>query len=208
MRYKILIILIIVGLGVLMIRFMPTSPSHTIEGLFYPKTKPIPPFQLATTRGVFTQKNLKNQWSLLFFGYTYCPDICPVTLSMLSQMKVKLTQLYPQFAKNTQFVFISVDSQRDTPEKLAEYVQFFDNDFIGVTGTIEQIKTLTRQLGIVFIKKPGNTEDDYLIDHSAQILLVNPQGQWAGIFSAPHEAENLTHHYAQMRQYLQEHPYE
>ncbi len=207
MKYKIFaVVLIMFGLGYLIILSMPTQPSHGIKGLFYPQTKPLLPFQLTQIGGNFTPENLQNHWSLLFFGYTYCPDICPVTLSMLSNMKANLSQVYPQIAGNTQFVFISVDSQRDTPEKLAEYVRFFDNDFIGITGSDEQISALTRQLGIVFLKKPGNTKDDYLIDHSAQILLINPQSEWVGVFSAPHEAETLAHHYAQMRQYIAEHP--
>ena len=139
----------------------------------------------------FTLEDLTGHWSLLFFGYTHCPDVCPVTMGVLAQTKkiaLADNQLFPEV------FFISVDPDRDKVEMLAEYVQYFDKDFIGVTGDKGSIKALTLQMSVVYMKMPvedNSDADDYVIDHSSAILLLNPDGKLVATFKTPHDANNI-----------------
>jgi protein SCO1/2 len=164
------------------------------------KTKQLTDFKLTQHQGkAFTLAHLKGKWSFIFFGYTHCPDICPVTLTLLREVKQKLAP-YPKYLADTQYIFVSVDGQRDTPEKLAEYVNYFDPQFIGASGTEEQVNALTRQLGIVYIRQPEATAGQYFIDHSATIVLINPQGEIAAQFMAPHAVATIVERYIKIRQ--------
>jgi protein SCO1/2 len=100
-------------------------------------------------------------------------------------------------------LFVSVDPQRDTPDRLAEYVAYFDPDFMGVTGDPEQLRTLTRQLGILYLKTPGDNEEDYLIDHSAGIILFDPQGKFHALFNVPHDADKIAGDFLKIRDYYE-----
>jgi protein SCO1/2 len=149
--------------------------------------KPLPAFALTDkNQQPFTNDSFKGHWSYVFFGYTHCPDICPVTLQVMAQT---LKKLQPGEA---QAVFISVDPQRDTPEKIKQYVEFFHPDMTGATGTPEALKALAGEIGIVY-QRLENAEqpENYLIDHSAAILLINPKGELAAVFTPPHLPENL-----------------
>lgn len=144
----------------------------------------LPAFSLQDTNGrPFAAAELKNHWSLLFFGFTNCPDVCPTTMSLLAQVKRSLGDLPP--AQQPQVVFISVDPQRDTPDKLAAYLHFFNPEFIGLSGEAAQIDSLTKGLGVPVIVH--NLENGgYTIDHSAAIFVVDPQAKLHALFSAPH----------------------
>ena len=147
--------------------------------------RPLPEISLIDQAGAqFDGSRLKNRWSLLFFGFTRCPDVCPATLGTLAQVAKSLADLPP--GERPQIVLVSVDPQRDTPEALASYVRFFDPSFTGLTGTQLAIDSLTRALGVpVAISKTGN--GDYTVDHSAAIFLIDPQGAMRALFSTPHE---------------------
>jgi len=148
------------------------------------------PFHLnAGDNNPFTLEQLKGKWTFLFFGYTSCPDVCPTTLTEMATMSKLLAK---STEPNTiQFVFISVDPERDTPEHLKNFVAYFNKTFIGATGTIDQINTLTRQIHIKHrrLKEQGN---DYLVEHSADILLFNPQARLFARFPAPHYSEEIS----------------
>lgn len=168
------------------------------------KTKQLTDFNLTQHQGgAFTLAHLKGKWNFIFFGYTHCPDICPVTLTLLRQVKQKLAA-HPEYVDDTQYIFVSVDGQRDTPEKLAEYVNYFDPQLIGVSGTEQQVNALTRQLGIVYIRQPEATAGQYFIDHSATIVLINPQGEIAEQFMAPHAVATIVDRYVKIRQPVKE----
>ena len=130
----------------------------------------------------FTNEDLKGRWTLVFFGYTHCPDICPMTMNVLAQAKKIARTEFPQV------VLVSVDPQRDTVDMLGDYVKYFDPEFIGVTGAENMIQALTLQTSVVYMKVPGSSgdENDYLVDHSSSILLINPEGQLAAFLKAPH----------------------
>ena len=144
---------------------------------------------------VFTLDDLTGQWHFLFFGYTHCPDVCPVTMGVLAQAKKMATANNHMFPE---VVFISVDPERDKVEMLADYVQYFDKDFTGVTGDKDLIKALTLQMSVVYMKMPGeessaagNSGSGYLVDHSSAILLLNPQAKLVAFFNAPHDPQTI-----------------
>jgi len=148
--------------------------------------RPLPQFALLDHTGAaFDPAQLKNHWSLLFFGFTRCPDVCPTTLGVLAQVEKSLADL--PVAQRPQVILVSVDPQRDTPEQLAAYVRFFSPSFRGVTGTQQAIDSLTRALGVpVAISKSPSGNGDYTVDHSAAIFLIDPQGALRALFSTPH----------------------
>lgn len=143
----------------------------------------------------FTIASLQHKWTLLFFGYTYCPDICPTTMASLSQFYSKLE---PEYAKDTQIVMVSVDPARDTPEKLRQYVRYFNPQFRGVTGEFLALQQFATSLNIPFRKVP-NGGDNYQIDHSGSIAIINPNGHYVGFFKAPHGVEKLVQNYPSIR---------
>lgn len=141
----------------------------------------------------FTNNNLKNHWTFVFFGFTHCPMICPTTLSTLNQMYKKL--VIDKELALPQVLFISVDPERDTPKKIARYLQSFNSAFLGATGTKQQLEKLTQQFNVMYAKVFPDGDAHYSIDHSGTILLINPQGQLYGIFSTPHDANKLAGDY-------------
>ena len=140
-------------------------------------------FELVDHRGeVFNQEHLQDVWTIVFFGFTHCPDICPTTLAILNDTYSKLKE---RERERMQIVMFSIDPERDSVEKLAEYVPYFNNEFIGVTGNKHLIKRLTAELNVAYNKVPLDS-DDYTVDHSTQLVLINPKGHYHGFFKAPH----------------------
>jgi len=128
--------------------------------------------------------DLKAQWSLLFFGFTFCADICPTTLSVLNDGVSKLES-------PPQVVMVSVDPERDTPDKLADYVPAFNPLFRGFTGEFSEIVSLATEVNVAFGKVPGPELGTYLVSHTASIVVVNPGGKYEGFIKAPHSAQNI-----------------
>lgn len=150
------------------------------------------PFSLTDHKGnLFSEKELKDRWTLISFGYTSCPDICPTMLATLSQT-INLLEEKGDTLEMIQFVFVSVDPERDTLEHIAKYVNYFNSQFIGVTGTQEALIKLTGQFGILYRKvENAQSAKDYLIDHSVSLILTNPEGRLHAVFSAPHDADSI-----------------
>ena len=167
--------------------FPPHSPG-LLGGVLLPTTRPIADFTLVSEVGTpFTRADLLGHWTLIFPGYTYCPDVCPNTLALLKTVKVKLDA----DAKRLTVLFLSVDPERDTSESLVRYIRYFDPDFRAATGPVAQLEALTANLGIVFLKVENTETGRYEIEHSAQLVLVNPEGRLAGYFSPPFTPETL-----------------
>lgn len=152
--------------------------------------RPLPELSLVDQTGApFRRDRLEGRWSLLFFGFTHCPDICPTTLAELAEVRRLLGDLAP--AEQPRVVFVSVDPARDSPAALARYVAHFDPAFTGVTGDAAAIRHLTQALGLpVFIGAPA-TDGSYAVDHGAAIFIVDPEAAWRAVSSAPHSAEGL-----------------
>ena len=151
------------------------------------QARALPAFELvAHDRRAFGRDDLNGRWSLLFFGYTHCPDICPITLQTLADAVGRIDDSDVRDALRVYFV--SVDPERDSPARLAEYVTYFDPGFTGLTAPLEKLRPLTRALGIAHdFRNKTDGATVYDVDHSSAIVLVNPRAEFAGIFGAPHD---------------------
>ncbi|MDB5987049.1 MAG: hypothetical protein JWR16_2102 [Nevskia sp.] len=158
------------------------------SGTLLPQPRPIADFSLSGSDGQpYTKASLAGHWSLIFAGYTFCPDVCPTTLA---ELKGVLNKLGADAGK-LQVVFISVDPERDTPQRLAQYVHYFSPDFRAATGEVAALEKLGQSLGFVFVKVPGATPESYLMDHSAALMLVNPQAELVGYLTPPFKADAI-----------------
>jgi protein SCO1/2 len=160
-----------------------TLTEMQINGLYIFDTPRDPgAFTLLDHRGApFTKESLEGDWTLLFFGFTHCPDICPTTMSFLAKLKKELETTE---AADTQVVMVTVDPARDTPEVLADYVPYFDATFTGVTGDFIKILSFARSFNAPF-RKVTAPDGTYELDHSANVVLINPRGDYHGFFKAP-----------------------
>lgn len=178
--------------------------ASSIPGLMWPSPKKLSPFQLTDHKGQpFDLNRLKGQWSLLFFGYTHCPDICPTTMTLLNAV---VNDLEKKQQAIPQVIFISVDPGRDTQQHLNQYISYFNPGFIAVTGTEENLSAFTRQLGILSMKitdQANNNQQDYMVDHSASILMIDPDAQLLSIFSAPHAQDEIVQRYVMIRNFIE-----
>lgn len=164
------------------------SDEPSIAGFVYPEPRPVSPFKLAAQDGKpFDLESLKGKWTFVYFGYTYCPDVCPTTLAELARAK----KLLDQAGLSAQYVFVSVDPQRDTPKRLAQYVAFFDPGFVGASGSDEALSALTRQIGIVYSFPEGTKGATYAVDHSSIVALFDPDARLHAVFTPPQEAEGI-----------------
>ena len=168
-----------------------------VNGLYLLGTpRNIGDFELVDHHGEpFTRQRLQGHWTLIFFGFTYCPDICPTTMAFLDQF---VDQLDPDERSDTEVVLISVDPARDTVAKLAEYVPYFNPEFTGVTGEFLDVHRVATALNTPFRKVPGQDEN-YLVDHSANVVLINPNGDYHGFFKAPLDREKMSATYRAVR---------
>jgi protein SCO1/2 len=156
-----------------------------------PEPRPLPAFTLRDERDEpFTRERLLGRTSLLFFGFTHCPDICPATLQQLALARKQLQEQDLAAEALPQIVLISVDPDRDTPEKLAEYVSYFGDGVVAATGSVEALTGLSSALGVWFGKEPsGEDEDDYTVSHSTAVLVIGEDASFRAVFSAPHKTE-------------------
>jgi protein SCO1 len=154
----------------------------------YPAPRAVPDFSRVRRDGkTRTLADWKGHWTVAFFGFTNCPDICPTTLATFKQVWKRLD---PATRERVRFDFVSVDPGRDTPELLARYVGYFSPDFVASTGSDEELTRLTRALGLLYTRgTPKN--GTYSVDHSASAVLVDPDGRQAGLFRPPFEAEAM-----------------
>lgn len=150
--------------------------------ILLPQSRSLPALSLTNQDGeAVAVDQLKDQWSLLFFGYTFCPDICPATLAQLRQLQ---GQLPPETLAKLRIVLVSVDPHRDTPEQLKKYLDYFDAGFIGLTGEQATLQKLANAVSIPYI--PADTsKENYTVDHSGNLVIIGPDGKQRGFIRAP-----------------------
>lgn len=171
-----LIAIVAMVIGVISFNTITKLPSPEYA-LYYQQSRAIKPFELTDHNGqLFTKEQLNNKWSLVFFGYTSCPDICPTTLQNLNFIYDDLKEI----AQNSQVLLVSVDPQHDSQEKLAQYIAYFNSEFIALRAGHEVLFPFARNMGLMYaISGEG---DNYSVDHSASLVLINPAGKIAAIF--------------------------
>lgn len=183
----------------------PPPLPQLASGTALPEPRPLTPFTLTDHHGqTFDLARFKGAWTLLFFGYTHCPDVCPTTLATLSGVVKKIAAAGPAQTP-LHVVFVSVDPERDTVQHLAEYVPYFNKDFLGVTGAPAQLDAFTAQLNIMHLRNSPTTADGgYTVDHTASILLIDPQARFNAIFSAPHVATAIAQDFLSLRSHYED----
>ncbi len=166
-----------------------TSQSELTSALVYPAPRNLSDFSLIDHRGnAVGREQLQGQWTLAFVGYTYCPDICPMTMATLSGAVAQLQQALPK-GQQLGLWFISVDPKRDTQKQLQTYVGYFEQRALtGVTASHDQLFPFVRDLGLSYAIS-SSTEPEYRVDHSASIVLLNPAGQLVAVFKPEVNAE-------------------
>ena len=156
----------------------------------FEEPRPIAAFALADADGgAFGPDRLRRRWSLAFFGYANCPDICPITLSVLGEAEALLREREDE---TFQGIFVSVDPARDTPEELARYVAAFSADFVGVTGDVRALEAFAKSLHAGFAIAPtADSALGYLVDHSSHVAVIDPEGRHYGFIRSPLDAKQV-----------------
>ncbi|SEP69030.1 protein SCO1/2 [Solimonas aquatica] len=157
------------------------------SGTLLPQPRALPELNLLDDQNQpYAQSRLQKHWTLIFPGYTSCPDICPTTMALLKQV---LIQLGPQ-AEQLQVAMLTVDPERDTPERLGQYLHYFNPHFLGLITPEPNLKRVAQTLGVVYVKVPGES-GSYTMDHSAALVLLDPQGRLAGYLTPPFTVDAL-----------------
>ncbi len=189
----ILVAIVAIGSG-LLVQSSKAPPAKLPEfkkTILLPNPKPLVDVEFTDHHGKeFSLEQFKGKWSILFFGFTNCPDVCPTTMHTLKQVKAELEQA--DVWHNYQVIMVSVDPERDTSERLARYVPFFDPEFIGVSAPLQATESFAKNVGILFFKSDEMPNGGYDVDHGAAIILVNPEGQYAGVITAPHVESTIS----------------
>ncbi len=177
---------------------VPAAENATI----LPQPRQLAAFDLIDQDGrAFSVEQLRQGWTIVFFGFTQCPDVCPTTLTVLAQTKKQLADLPP--AQQPRVLLISVDPERDTPAVLKPYVTFFDPTFRGATGTLEGVQQAATAFGVPYQKMPL-PGGGYTMDHGGGVFIVAPDGGLAAYSSAPHVADVLARDFRKVVQFFEE----
>src|SRR5262245_54484843 len=185
-RIIVLATLAIVAAGVWLEK---STPGAATSATVLDAPRPLPQFSLVDEHGAAVTRNeLEGRWTFLFFGFTHCPDVCPMTLQVLARTLHSFDDLPPEQRPNARFV--TVDPERDTPAQLAGYLSAFKADIHGITGTPDAIDALTRALGVAYarVEEPNG---GYTMDHTAALFLLDPQARLVAVFTPPHDARAL-----------------
>jgi protein SCO1/2 len=165
------------------------SMDGKLMGTLWPEPRTLSDFRMSDTRGgEFTPAALRGQWTLIFFGYTSCPDICPTTMLTLNRVT---TAVQAAGGKKPSVVLVSVDPDRDDLQSLGEYVSYFDEEFLGVRGADRELQTLTSQIGVMYALDIADEDGNYEVAHSATIFLVDPEARIHAAFSPPHQPGDI-----------------
>ena len=207
------VLLCLVFIGIVLVMFVISVlrvPQLSVEemrskGVFLlPNPRDIAAFELTDHMGKkFDRSSINGRWSFVFFGFVSCPDVCPTSMSVLGTVDRQLQASDPELAEQFQGILVSVDPERDSIEKLARYATAFSPRFLGVTGPREDLVGLTTQVNVAFAKVPlaepaprGSAAADvaadaYTVDHTGNIVIINPRGHYHGFIKLPHDPETI-----------------
>jgi protein SCO1 len=171
----------------------PNAPPATEAAAVYAAPRPLPDFELVAQDGSrFDRARLAGRYTLVLFGYTNCPDLCPTTLAELAQAEKLLADL--PAASRPAVVMVSVDPQRDTPAALGRYLPHFDPGFVGASGSDAATAALAQALGAAY-QKGAEVDGSYPVDHTAALFLIDPDARLAAVFPTPHVARAIAADY-------------
>ncbi len=185
-----ILVCLVIAASVLVNRLIPDIPND-LAGVLRPAPRALQPIAFKDHKGrLYTLAELEGKWTFLFFGYTYCPDICPTTLTLLTSLVDQLGQ-EPGVAEEIQVVFVSVDPQRDKPETLARYLAYFNDEFVGITADETKTRAFADQFGALFFKERETDPENYLMAHASSIYLIGPNAEIIASFSPPHDHNTI-----------------
>jgi protein SCO1/2 len=174
-----------------------------IASAYIPGGRPLAGIRLIDHNGQpFTEQRFKGKWTFMFFGYTHCPDVCPTTMLIMKAVWARLPEAAKQ-APEPQMLFVSVDPDRDTPEILKSYATFYNPEFLGVTAKHKYLDILTKQVGALYGYDDGVNEGEYTVNHSAQLVLIDPDGRFRAVFSPPLAVDDIVRTFPAIREYYQ-----
>ena len=207
------VLLCFVFIGIVLVMFVISVlrvPQLSVEemrskGVFLlPTPRDIAAFKLTDHMGkTFDRSSINGRWSFVFFGFVSCPDVCPTSMSVLGTVDRQLQASNPELAEQFQGILVSVDPERDSTENLARYATAFSPRFLGVTGPREDLVGLTTQVNVAFAKVPLTeppplesaaadvAADAYTVDHTGNIVIINPRGHYHGFIKLPHDSETI-----------------
>ena len=207
------VLLCFVFIGIVLVMFVISVlrvPQLSVEemrskGVFLlPTPRDIAAFKLTDHMGkTFDRSSINGRWSFVFFGFVSCPDVCPTSMSVLGSVDRQLQASNPELAEQFQGILVSVDPERDSTENLAKYATAFSPRFLGVTGPREDLVGLTTQVNVAFAKVPLTeppplesaaadvASDAYTVDHTGNIVIINPRGHYHGFIKLPHDSETI-----------------
>lgn len=193
-RFLPALILGLIGLALVAVFAFQRLRPPVFHGQIMQAGDPVADFTLTAHTGERVRlSDWRGRWVALYFGYTFCPDVCPTTLAQLAQARRQLGAE----AEKVQVIMVTVDPERDTPERLAAYVRAFDPTFVGLTGAPAEIAAAASPLGVYFARQEVGGASGYLVDHTASVLLLDPQGRlrliWPFNTSPEFMAEDLAY---------------
>jgi protein SCO1/2 len=178
-----------------------TTPPPELETVLLPQPKAITAFQLTDQDGKsFGPERLKGKWTVIFFGYTQCPDICPTTLGALNGFLHRLRS-QGNWRDDNQILFVSVDPKRDSPRHLKDYLAYFDPVYSGATGERAQIDALVAQFGAVYMFEGDTNGDTYTVNHSASLYIVDPKGRLYAKILPPYDPPQMADTFVRLRDF-------
>lgn len=168
----------------------PLFGPRELHGFVLEQPAPIGNFQLTAAHNnePVALSDFRGQIVLLYFGYAYCPDICPMTSLQLAKARAALPE---RFQDDVQVLMVTVDPERDTPEKLTKYLQHFDESFIGLTGTHEEIAAAAAPIGIFYERRDSDDSEKYFVDHTATVAVLDRQGLLRSVWPFGVTAEEI-----------------
>ncbi len=200
-----LVFVLIVAAVLLLPRAWQGAPQPELATELFDQARPLPSVELRDQHGQrFRTAALEGRFSLMFFGFTNCPDVCPLSLQVLADVQKVLAEASP--AETPDIVFVSVDAARDTPDRIASYVDNFGADIIGVTGSDNELAPLLSALG-VHVHRQTEQGQHYNVVHNSTVYVIGPQAELVAVFGAAESARTLTQDYLRIRErYLRRFP--
>jgi protein SCO1/2 len=197
---RVLVVALVVLVAAMFLLPRPGS-SPPVTATLLSESLPLPDVELVDAAGQRADlATFRGRFTLLFFGFTNCPDICPLTLKVLADARAQVAERFPNAVP--QVVFVSVDGSRDTPEKIAAYLQNFDAAFVGLTGEDVRLAPLLKTLGVT-AQKHQHGGDNYTVVHNPTVYMIGPEAELIAVSSPPHDAATIAADYIKVRQRYQ-----
>lgn len=195
---RILVVALVLLVAAIMWRPQPGSnAASTVTATVLPQARELPAVQLVDQTGApFTFDALHGKFTLLFFGFANCPDVCPLTLKQLADARAEIAARAPATVPNV--LFVSVDAARDTPERIAAYVRAFDPSFMGATAADSELAPLLKTLGVA-VARHDHGGGAYNVMHSDAIFVLGPRAEWIAVSTGPHDPKTIAADYLRIR---------